>query len=48
MVWQLGFGGYHSEDTSLHSLAPVASGVCVYRFDRTIANKEKVLNWLSS
>lgn len=36
------------EDTSLDRLALIASGACVHGFSGTIANKEIVLNWLTS
>lgn len=42
------FCGHYPEDTSLDSMVLVASRACVHGFSRTVANKEIVLNWLSS
>lgn len=46
-VWHSGFCGCHVEDTSLDSLALVASRASVHGFSGMVANEETILNWLS-
>lgn len=47
-IWYPGFYGYHPKNISFDVLALVASGACVHGFNRTVAKKETILNWLSS
>ena len=46
-LWWPSFYGCRSEDETLDSASLVASRACGHGPHRTIANKEKVLNWLS-
>lgn len=48
IFWCPRFCGCHPEKTFLDSLALVSSRACVPRFSGMVANKEMVLNWLSS
>lgn len=41
-----GFCGCHPRDTALHYMVLVTSGTCIHGSHRTVANKERVLNWL--
>lgn len=42
------FSGCHLKIGILDCLVLIATGVCIQKFNRTVANKESVLDWLSS